>query len=120
MIIGGGMGSTAGAIKQYRIIVDRQRNLLGLSSTALTPSRMMYPHLITRAGETKEVEVGEYKDASLYALFYLGVLAAGSLALSFFPGYNFQEGIYEFASGLSGTGNSIVDFYAYKASYSLA
>lgn len=117
MIIGGGMGSTAGAIKQYRIILIA-KEIHWDFKYRFAPSRMLYPHLITRAGETKEVEVGEYKDASLYALFYLGVLAAGSLALSFFPGYNFQEGIYEFASGLSGTGNSIVDFYAYKASYS--
>ncbi len=118
MIIGGGMGSTAGAIKQYRIILI-SKEIHWDFKYRFAPSRMLYPHLITRAGETKEVEVGEYKDASLYALFYLGVLAVGSLALSFFPGYNFQEGIYEFASGLSGTGNTIVDFYAYKATYSL-
>jgi trk system potassium uptake protein TrkH len=118
MIIGGGMGSTAGAIKQYRVIVIA-KEIYWDFKYRLTPSRMMYPHLITRAGETKEVDVSEYRDCSLYALFYLSVLAVGSLALSYLPGYNFQEGIYEFASGLSGTGNTIIDFIAYKASYAL-
>jgi len=116
MTIGGGMGSTAGAIKQYRIVVVL-KELHWDFKYRLAPSRMMYPRTITRAGETREIDNEEFRSSSLYVLLYLGVLAAGSLAISFLPGLNYQEGVFEFASGLSETGTTIVDFLAYKGSH---
>lgn len=118
MTIGGGMGSTAGAIKQYRIVVILKEVYWDLKYH-LAPSRMIFPKTITRAGETKEIDEGEYRSASLYVAVYVGLLLLGSLALSFLPGIGFQDGIFEFGSGLSETGTSVIDLLVYKTSFGL-
>jgi len=119
MSIGGGMGSTAGAIKEYRLVVIVKEIYWDLKYR-LAPSRMIYPKTIIRAGETKEIDEAEYRSVSLYVALYVGLLLLGSLALSFLPGINFQDGVFEFASGLSETGTSVIDILGYKASFGTA
>lgn len=118
MIIGGGVGSTAGAIKQYRVVIIL-KELKWSIKYKLTPRRQLYPHNVTRAGKTNEVTPEVFKDASLYASLYLVVLFVLSLALVFLPNISITDSIYEVSSALSGTGNSILDFLAYKANNTL-
>lgn len=118
MIIGGGVGSTAGAIKQYRVVIIL-KELKWSIKYKLTPRRQLYPHNVTRAGKTVEVTPEVFKDASLYASLYIVVLFVLSLALVFLPNISITDSIYEVSSALSGTGNSILDFLAYKANNTL-
>ncbi len=118
MIIGGGVGSTAGAIKQYRVVIIL-KELKWSIKYKLTPRRQLYPHNVTRAGKTVEVTPEVFKDASLYASLYMVVLFVLSLALVFLPNISITDSIYEVSSALSGTGNSILDFLAYKANNTL-
>ncbi len=118
MIIGGGVGSTAGAIKQYRVVIIL-KELKWSIKYKLTPRRQLYPHNVTRAGKTNEVTPEVFKDASLYASLYLVVLFVLSLALVFLPNISITDSIYEVSSALSGTGNTILDFLAYKANNEL-
>lgn len=118
MIIGGGVGSTAGAIKQYRVVIIL-KELKWSIKYKLTPRRQLYPHNVTRAGKTVEVTPEVFKDASLYASLYIVVLFVLSLALVFLPNISITDSIYEVSSALSGTGNTILDFLAYKANNEL-
>ena len=118
MIIGGGVGSTAGAIKQYRVVIIL-KELKWSIKYKLTPRRQLYPHNVTRAGKTNEVTPEVFRDASLYASLYIVVLFVLSLALVFLPNISITVSIYEVSSALSGTGNSILDFLAYKANNTL-
>lgn len=118
MIIGGGVGSTAGAIKQYRVVIIL-KELKWSIKYKLTPRRQLYPHNVTRAGKTNEVTPEVFKDASLYASLYLIVLFVLSLALVFLPNISITESLYEVSSALSGTGNTILDFLTYKANNDL-
>lgn len=118
MIIGGGVGSTAGAIKQYRVVIIL-KELKWSIKYKLTPSRQLYPHNVTRAGKTVEVTPEVFRDASLYASLYIVVLFVLSLALVFLPNISITDSIYEVSSALSGTGNSILDFLTYKANNTL-
>lgn len=118
MIIGGGVGSTAGAIKQYRVVIIL-KELKWSIKYKLTPRRQLYPHNVTRAGKTVEVTPEVFRDASLYASLYIVVLFVLSLALVFLPNISITDSIYEVSSALSGTGNSILDFLTYKANNTL-
>ncbi len=118
MIIGGGVGSTAGAIKQYRVVIIL-KELKWSIKYKLTPRRQLYPHNVTRAGKTNEVTPEVFKDASLYASLYIVVLFVLSLALVFLPNISITDSIYEVSSALSGTGNTILDFLTYKANNEL-
>lgn len=118
MIIGGGVGSTAGAIKQYRVVIIL-KELKWSIKYKLTPRRQLYPHNVTRAGKTVEVTPEVFRDASLYASLYIVVLFVLSLALVFLPNISITVSIYEVSSALSGTGNSILDFLTYKANNTL-
>ena len=114
MLIGGGMGSTAGGIKQYRVI-GVMKELWWSIKYKLTPKRQMYPHNIIRAGKTDEVTVELYNDSSLYLILYISVTFVLTLFMAFLPNVNIEECLYEVVSSLSGTGNTILDFFAYKA-----
>jgi Trk-type K+ transport system membrane component len=73
------------------------------------------PHPVTRLGETKEAEPDVLDEARNYAVLYIVFLAAGSFAVMFLPKITCEQGIYVFASAMSDTGLSIIDFVAYKA-----
>lgn len=114
MVIGGGMGSTAGAIKQFRIVVAF-KSLWWSIVHKFSPSRLTYPHNVVRAGKDVEVTEEMYRDNSLYIILYVFVVVVVSFAMLFLkkaPGSNFTttESVYLVTSSLSGTGNTIIDF----------
>ena len=121
MLVGGGMGSTAGAIKQYRVVVAA-KSLWWSIRYKFSPSRLTYPHYVVRAGKAVEVTDEMYKDTTLYIVLYLIVIGTVSFVMIFlrpYPGIAFtgSESLYLVASSLSGTGNTIVDFLGIRHAY---
>lgn len=123
MLVGGGMGSTAGAIKQYRVAIQL-KSLWWSIKYKLSPSRLHHPHNYFRAGKNHELTEETYREASLYTILYIIVVLVMSLLLIFFPNWNdgpgayftVEEAFYLVTSALSGTGSSIVDFLGLKQS----
>ena len=114
MTIGGGMGSTAGALKQYRVVILGKEVYWHLKYRN-APKRMVYPKPITRMGERRQVSHDEAKEASLYFIIYIVTLSVGVAILAALPNITFDQAIYEVASSLSGTGNSMINFYPYAS-----
>lgn len=112
MLVGGGMGSTAGAIKQWRVMVVL-KELWWSIKYRLSPSKMRVHRPLVRAGVVKEASQEEFSSAALYLVLYLLVVFALTVVLSFLPGLEFEDSIFEVASALSGTGNTIFDIYGY-------
>lgn len=108
MIIGGGMGSTGGAVKQYRFVVAF-KSLYWSIRDRLSPKIMVHPHTIYRTGSEREVDKDEIFESFGYILLYLVVLVIGSFIILLLVNNKFSvdECFYEFASALSGTGMSI-------------
>ncbi len=114
MIVGAGMGSTGGAIKQYRMVIV-MKDFYHSIVYKFAPSRQLTPMPVYRLGQKKELTEGEVAEAHNFSGLYLLTVVAGTLVLLLLPYVDFADGLYEIASGLSGTGQSIIDFYEYKA-----
>ncbi|MDO5330676.1 MAG: potassium transporter TrkG [Bacillota bacterium] len=117
MSVGGGSGSTSGAMKQYRVAVCLKQIYWDLKYRYM-PRNFAYPRTVYYHGEHKKIGEQEYGEASFFVILYIGVLVAGGMCLSFLPNMAFQDGIYMFASALSSAGNSTIDFVAYAANNS--
>ncbi len=121
MIIGGGVGSTAGAIKQLRVVIAL-KYLWWSILHKFSPSRFRYPHYFMRAGKPVEVTDDLYKENVNYIILYLVVLMVPTIILVFLPKggdgsyFNATESLYLVSSSLSGTGNTIVDFLGLRIS----
>lgn len=108
MSIGGGMGSTAGAIKQQRIVVIL-KDIYWSIRDRTAPKNKYFPHIINRLGESREVAKEEVYESAGYAFLYICVLVGGSVALLISTGgeYSVAYSFFEFTSALSGTGLTI-------------
>jgi trk system potassium uptake protein TrkH len=115
MAVGGGMGSTSGAIKQYRfaiILKDFQYSIRYRFSS----SHQVNPNPVYRLGELREEDSSTSDEAHNYTLLYLLFFLIGAVSLMFLPGISVSQGAYDYMSALSGTGLDIINFYAYKLS----
>jgi len=110
MSIGAGMGSTGGGMKQYRVVELLKECHWGIHNH-MSSSRLLTPHSLYRLGERKQISDSEFKDTSVFLGIYLFTIVLGATILSLLPGTAFDEAIYESASALSGTGNSMIDFH---------
>lgn len=106
-IIGGGMGSTAGGIKQYRLAVAC-KSFYWSTRERLSSSNYIYPHYIWRCGEQKEVKANDSSEAFSYIIVYIAIMLIGGLATTFAAGGDttFGAGLFEFSNALSSTGLS--------------
>ncbi len=104
MIIGGGFGSTAGGIKQYRVALAIKATYWNLQAQ-MTNKNVIKPHFIDKYGQkyliTDRAIYTNYSFISIYLL----ILITGTLIIQSF-GYNFQDSLFEFASSLSTVGLS--------------
>ena len=111
-IIGGGMGSTSGGVKQYRFILAF-KSFYWNTREATAPANKIFPHFIYRCGNDKEVHHDEIANALGFILLYVTVLFVGSLLVCVFnqgidPNLNsFGDSLFEFANALSCTGLSV-------------
>ncbi len=116
MGIGGGVGSTAGGIKQYRLsllLKDFQYSI----RYHFASTREVNPHPVYRLGELKEEDDSSSSEAHNYALLYIVFFLTGAMVLMFMPGIGVVEATYEYMSALSGTGIDIIGYSNYKLNY---
>ena len=114
MMIGGGMGSTAGAMKQYRVVLAL-KSLYWSIRDALSSKRKVFPHDVYRLGQRRDASISETNEALGYILLYMLVTISGTIAIvilgsnggSGFEPISFENALFEFTSALSGTGLSV-------------
>jgi len=102
-IIGGGLGSTAGGIKQYRLAVAL-KSFYWSNKEMISNPNLVYPHYIWRFGEQKEVTASDSADAFSYILLYLLMILFCSFGMTLFGEASFGENIFEFANAISSNG----------------
>lgn len=106
MIIGGGIGSTAGGIKLGRVC-KLMKNLVKNVRKKLIPDRTVILTYYHRGTEKELLGNAEVEEASTYAECYFLIFVVGTVALTFFSGSTLIEGAFEFASSLGTVGLSI-------------
>lgn len=106
-IIGGGMGSTAGGAKQYRVALAFKAFHWNLRERSASKN-MFYPKRVYRCGQSRIAEQGEISEAYGYILLYIVTLFTGTFLVMVFGGghFSFGECAFEFANALSSTGMS--------------
>jgi trk system potassium uptake protein TrkH len=105
MLIGGGTGSTAGGLKQYRVYVLFQSVLWDIRR-ALLPRAAVVQNYIWQ-GERKDfITEQRLRQIGTFAFLYLAtfLLGAGIIAAN---GYGLAESLFEFASALGTVGLSV-------------
>ena len=105
MIIGGGSGSTAGAMKQYRVHV-LAKGLLWEFRRRLLPSRAIAEPDVWRGERRYFITDAHLRSVSLYVFLYVGAFAVGSAIMASY-GYPLGASLFEFASALGTVGLSI-------------
>ncbi len=116
MLAGGGAGSTAGGIKQYRLVTMCKSIYYSLVYR-FASIHQHYPKLITRYGDVRELDDDQAKEAFHYAAMFLGLFGASIMVVLIAGGsdYDLQSAAFDVASAISNTGLSIVigpDFMA--------
>lgn len=105
MIIGGGAGSTAGAMKQYRVYVLYRALIWEIRRNFLPQGAVSAPEMWQ--GEAKHFITREQlRQVSLFVFLYLVTLLIGSLIIAF-HGFAFDVSLFEFTSSLGTVGLSL-------------
>lgn len=106
MLVGGGIGSTAGGIKMSRVYLMLRLALLNIRKR-LSPSRkILYPYYIKAQGKTP-IDHSLAADTTGFVVCYLGLFLIGALFITLTAGCSLTEGMFEFASALGTVGLSI-------------
>lgn len=106
MIIGGGIGSTAGGIKISRVYLMLRLCALQIKKKLSPGSAIESPHYIKASGKTlidEEIE----DDTTGFVIAYLVIYVIGTLALTITADCTLTEAMFDFASSLSTVGLSI-------------
>ena len=106
MVIGGGLGSTAGGIKLARVCI-LMKNLARNIRKKLLPDRTVLLAHYHRGTERELLGKEQIDEASTYAGCYIIIFIVGTLLLTFFSGCTLLQGAFEFASSLGTVGLSI-------------
>ena len=102
-IVGGGMGSTSGGVKLYRVAVAG-KSFYWSTRERLGHSRMVYPHFINRCGSEKEITKSESFEAFGYIVLYIVILFLGGFLVTLFSEFSYNDSLFEFSNALAGTG----------------
>jgi trk system potassium uptake protein TrkH len=105
MIIGGGTGSTAGAIKQYRAHLLARAVLWELRRLWL-PARTVMDTSVWQGDSTVSVGDRGVVQVAVFAVAYLVVFAIG-VGVLVACGFGLQESLFEYASALGTVGLSV-------------
>lgn len=113
MLIGGGLGSTAGGIKQYRIIVCL-KGIKNWITGARNSKKIVHHVFIRKADSLNLLETKDYIENYVFIALYLLFFVTGSFVFSCF-GYSAEDSMFEFASCISTVGLSvgITGYYAH-------
>lgn len=105
MLIGGGAGSTAGGIKQYRVMV-LLRGMFWEIRRWFLPQRTVSTPDIWEAGERRFLNDAAIRKQGTFIALYVLVFLLGGLITSA-HGYSLQESLFEFASTVGTVGLSV-------------
>jgi len=112
MIIGGGIGSTAGGIKQFRIIVI-VKSVFWYFREAISSKRLVYKKTIYKINKREEVSDKMIQNTYVFVLIYILFLMLGTIVFVGY-GYELQDSIFETASALGTVGLS-VGLFSYQS-----
>lgn len=105
MVIGAGMGSTAGGMKQYRVSLAF-KSLFWDIRDQFTHEKMIRTHFINKLGTKTIVTKDEVVQNYSFLMIYLLVLFGGSLIFTAF-GHSIRDSLFEFSSALGTVGLSV-------------
>lgn len=105
MIIGGGIGSTSGGIKQYRIGLE-VKNLYWNIRDRLSHQRTLHTNYVKRFSKDTIVEKTDLVSNHAFITLYILVLIMGTIVFVSY-GYTLTESLFEFSSALGTVGLSI-------------
>jgi trk system potassium uptake protein TrkH len=105
MLMGGGTGSTAGGIKQYRILVLYRGLIWEFRRRFLPHSAITEPH-VWKGEQRQFISDRQLRQVAMFVFLYLAVFLVGSGILTAY-GYSLQDSLFEFASALSTVGISV-------------
>ena len=106
MVIGGGIGSTAGGIKLSRVYLMIRMCIFNVKRR-LSPMRSVFSATFTKADGETELDSDLIEDTVGFFVAYLFVFVLGSLALCVAANCTITEAMFDFASSLSTVGLSI-------------
>lgn len=103
-LIGGGMGSTAGGIKQYRVYALCKGIYWNIERLLLSKN-VVSSHKINRVEKKEAVSNSELSQIGLYVVLYLFIFVLGSFVLCCY-GHPLEFSMFEFSSALGTVGLS--------------
>lgn len=106
MLCGGGLGSTAGGIKLFRVAIA-SRLVTNRIMKKADPARQVLTPSITTPQRTGAISDSQFKDAAGFILLYLVIFLTGSILLAASAGCSMQDAFFEFASSLGTVGLSV-------------
>ncbi|MFH0993193.1 MAG: potassium transporter TrkG [bacterium] len=105
MLIGAGIGSTGGGMKQYRVLMAVKTVFWNLRDNLYTPRRVA-SRFMNRAGTDYPVNQKEQADSVSFVFLYLFIFIVGTLIFVAY-GNTLVDSMFEFASSLGTVGLSI-------------
>jgi trk system potassium uptake protein TrkH len=105
MLIGGGMGSTAGGIKQFRVIVWI-KSVYWYLKEQVTSNRLIYKRSIVRVNKEEILDDKKINNTTGFIFLYFFFLMVGTFIFLMY-GYQLEESLFEVASALGTVGLSV-------------
>lgn len=106
MVIGGGIGSTAGGLKISRVYLMLRLCALQMKKKVLPGSSVEVPYYVKASGKTPiDQELAD--DTTGFVMAYLVIYVIGSLVMTVTADCTLMEAMFDFASSLSTVGLSI-------------
>jgi trk system potassium uptake protein len=105
MVIGGGMGSTAGGIKQYRVVLAIKQIFWHIRDR-IYHEKTIHTNFINRYGKEVIISQNDINNNSAYISIYLLILGLGTM-IFVANGHSLQDSLFEFASALGTVGLSV-------------
>ncbi len=106
MIMGAGIGSTCGGLKQYRVGLGI-KSIYWSFADRVTHKNVIKKHFINRLGNKMIVTVNDIAENYAFILVYLIFLMIGTVIFSVYTGESMQFALFEFASALGTVGLSV-------------
>ena len=105
MLVGGGTGSTAGGLKQYRVYI-LYRGLLWEFKRRILPEKVVTEPDVWHGEQRRFISDEDLRRAGLFVCLYLAVFVFGAIIISAY-GCSLREGLFEFASTVGTVGLSV-------------
>ena len=104
-LIGGGAGSTAGGIKQFRVYIVLKEMWWQIRGK-FSHKRVIKVNQVERFGEKQVVDEKMTADVNAFVVLYLLIFLTGSFIFTLF-GYSLEHAMFEFSSALGTVGLSV-------------